>query len=461
MAILTKAQLEALNQSSFPDQSTEAITPAILRTYNTATIDTLVDSLDTGSFANIPLTSLNAFTASQLTINSGYNTFTSSTDAKFATIGTQSGSWSGGGSTDTGSLLITASFNTSTRNITFTKGNASQFNLGGFAITGSNTFYGSQTISGSTRIGEAFGPNYIYIQSDGISLNSATQTSINFAAIQSYFQTSGNFTIQNQIGPIGSGSINILGYNGGNINLSGSQTNIAGVNFIPFSSSVNSRIKASATTGSNTFVGDQIISGTLDTTGIIASQGNLYSLGLYNNIYIAKNIELSGSQYPGNTVVVAPEDFPTDIYGGYSINNNSGQTMVGLVVNSYDGNYANTPTPMIYASADYNGSNLVMAFPTNKLDIYKPTNFKAPTTFTTGSNNQSGTATLNGGNPGTVTVSNSLVTANSIILLTRQDNNNANAGPAIISAKSAGTFTITTNHNGDTGVIGWFIINNS
>jgi hypothetical protein len=46
-------------------------------------------------------------------------------------------------------------------------------------------------------------------------------------------------------------------------------------------------------------------------------------------------------------------------------------------------------------------------------------------------------------------------------MLTRQDNNNANAGPAIISAKSAGSFTITTNHNGDAGVIGWFIINNS
>ena len=63
MAILTKAQLEALNQSSFPDNSTEAITPAILRNYNTQTIDTLVDSLDTGSFAT-DVSALNAFTAS-------------------------------------------------------------------------------------------------------------------------------------------------------------------------------------------------------------------------------------------------------------------------------------------------------------------------------------------------------------------------------------------------------------
>jgi len=98
MAILTKAQLEALNQSSFPDQSTEAITPAILRNYNTQTIDTLVDSLDTGSFATT--SSVNAFTSSQNTKN--------------ATLGGI-----------TGSLLTTASVNLNT--ITFTKQDSSTF----------------------------------------------------------------------------------------------------------------------------------------------------------------------------------------------------------------------------------------------------------------------------------------------------------------------------------------------
>jgi hypothetical protein len=34
-------------------------------------------------------------------------------------------------------------------------------------------------------------------------------------------------------------------------------------------------------------------------------------------------------------------------------------------------------------------------------------------------------------------------------------------GYVAVSAKSAGTFTITSNHNGDTDVVGWFIINNS
>jgi hypothetical protein len=58
----------------------------------------------------------------------------------------------------TASSLITASFDNGTRNLTFTKGDATTFNVnipdtsgstGNFATTGSNTFVGDQTISGS------------------------------------------------------------------------------------------------------------------------------------------------------------------------------------------------------------------------------------------------------------------------------------------------------------------------
>jgi hypothetical protein len=78
-----------------------------------------------------------------------------------------------------------------------------------------------------------------------------------------------------------------------------------------------------------------------------------------------------------------------------------------------------------------------------------------------GSNKQTGIATLDGGNPGTVTVSNSNVTANSIIMLTKQTNNHPNAGPVVVSSKGSGTFTITSNHNGDTDVVAFMIINPS
>ena len=78
----------------------------------------------------------------------------------------------------------------------------------------------------------------------------------------------------------------------------------------------------------------------------------------------------------------------------------------------------------------------------------------------TGSNQQAGTAVLDGANPGTVTVSNSLVTANSIIMVSKQTLAHSN-GYVAVSSKGAGTFTITSNHNGDTDTVGWFIINNS
>jgi hypothetical protein len=79
--------------------------------------------------------------------------------------------------------------------------------------------------------------------------------------------------------------------------------------------------------------------------------------------------------------------------------------------------------------------------------------------FSSGSNKTMGTAVLDGGNPGTVVVSNTLVTASSIIMLTKQTNNHPNAGPVVVSSKGSGTFTITSNHNGDTDTVAYLIIN--
>jgi len=67
MAILTKNQLSASNASSFPDNTTGAITPQVLRDFNTGVIDTLVDSLNTGSYAittgSNDFTQANSFTS--------------------------------------------------------------------------------------------------------------------------------------------------------------------------------------------------------------------------------------------------------------------------------------------------------------------------------------------------------------------------------------------------------------
>jgi uncharacterized coiled-coil protein SlyX len=67
MAILTKNQLSASNASSFPDNTAGLITPQILRNFNTSIIDTLVDSLNTGSYAittgSNDFTQANSFTS--------------------------------------------------------------------------------------------------------------------------------------------------------------------------------------------------------------------------------------------------------------------------------------------------------------------------------------------------------------------------------------------------------------
>jgi hypothetical protein len=79
--------------------------------------------------------------------------------------------------------------------------------------------------------------------------------------------------------------------------------------------------------------------------------------------------------------------------------------------------------------------------------------------FASGSNKTMGTVTLDGGNPGTATVSNSLVTANSIIFLTKQTFVDTNSRGVAVVSKGSGTFTISSGHNGDSDTVGYLIIN--
>jgi hypothetical protein len=85
-----------------------------------------------------------------------------------------------------------------------------------------------------------------------------------------------------------------------------------------------------------------------------------------------------------------------------------------------------------------------------------PTYFEVPALrVKEGSNQHMGTAVLVAG---TVTVSNTAVTANSRILLTAQ-NTGGTAGELSISARTAGTsFTITSASGSDTRTIAWLIL---
>ena len=118
MAILTKAQLQADNSASFADNNTQAITPQILRAYNGNIIDTLVDSLVTGSFANTAVS--NDFTAA--------NQFTSISASSFVSAS----AFVGDGSKITG---VTASISMPISEEGVLLGNATQLNFSGSNIT--------------------------------------------------------------------------------------------------------------------------------------------------------------------------------------------------------------------------------------------------------------------------------------------------------------------------------------
>ena len=78
-----------------------------------------------------------------------------------------------------------------------------------------------------------------------------------------------------------------------------------------------------------------------------------------------------------------------------------------------------------------------------------------------GSNTQTGTFVLDGGNPGTATISNNKVSSNSLIFLTKQTNTNSGNGTVSVTSKGSGTFSVTSDHNGDADTVAYMIINPS
>lgn len=220
---LTKAQLEALNESSFPNNNEGLITPEILRNYNSESIDNTVNQAD--------------YTADS------------------------------------------ASFDTRINNIVVGTG---------FATTGSNTFYGDQYynanlhVSGTNyidfnggllRIGEVNNGVTLVDAYDGIQIRNFTSNDIDIEQ-----NANASINIDNN-----SGSIQINTHTiGQSVSISASYLQLNNVDFIPFSASVNSRINAItgstiqtgsfATTGSNQFVGNQIINGDVRISGSNTNQ---------------------------------------------------------------------------------------------------------------------------------------------------------------------------------------------
>lgn len=103
MSEISKQALKVDNNTSFPNNTTGYISPTILRTFNVNVIDSMVNEIPYQSFtASVTssiqqlsaftasqqpsFTALNSFTSSQLTINSGVNLFTQSANSSISQI---------------------------------------------------------------------------------------------------------------------------------------------------------------------------------------------------------------------------------------------------------------------------------------------------------------------------------------------------------------------------------------
>ena len=209
----------------------------------------------------------------------------------------------GGGTTDTGSLLLTASVTDNI--ITFTKGDASTFNItvdtgsassidtGSFATTGSNTFSGSQGITGSVSITGS--------QSITGSLSVDSGTIINSDAFSIMRIYPNIINIENQGSPFDYTllSLGVLSYN-----------SASNAQQLLFPASLSTGIKAitlpndtgtvaltynTATTGSNTFTGNQTINANL----ILSASRTMSIVGPLAETYVTEGQVSISPNYSG------------------------------------------------------------------------------------------------------------------------------------------------------------------
>jgi len=132
MSELSKGQLRSDNNSSFPNNNTQAITPTIIRDFNGNIIDSLVDEItyqaDSGSW-NSQLAAIEHTQTGSLLTTASFSegtrdmTFTKGDGTTFTT------NIADGGAIDTGSLLKNAEAVINTNDIRFTKGDSTTFDV--------------------------------------------------------------------------------------------------------------------------------------------------------------------------------------------------------------------------------------------------------------------------------------------------------------------------------------------
>jgi hypothetical protein len=317
MAEITKQALKVENNTEFPNNNNGQIKPTNLRSFNEDMIDSTVNqtgyNVDSGSW-NASIQALNNYTASVIPINTGSLLTTASFDNGTRNLTFTKGDAStfnvnipdvSGSIIDTGSLMVTGSVSGNT--LTFTKGDESQFSLTvetGSSGTGNGfPFSGSAEITGSLSVSKTI-TSQIYINPQTIS-GSLTIPTGNNAMLVGPVSVDGTITIE------GTSRLIVLDEITGSALPSGLLSSSV-TNFETYSASVDTRINSItgsggtintgsfATTGSNIFIGNQTITGSLSVSSsvdrivLVGPNISNFDPGSIGGVYVSNSFSVGG-----------------------------------------------------------------------------------------------------------------------------------------------------------------------
>jgi hypothetical protein len=358
MTQISKQALLVENNESFPNNNNGAITPSELRGFNIDLIDSTVnqtvyttdsaswnaqiDALEAFTSSQQPsFTALNSFTASQLVINSGVNTFTQSADGRLTALENETANLEG----------FTSSINQILSNGTLL-GLSTRFNL-----IGPGTFFSASLVQNLN------GPiATLTFTSDNAKLNTSSfnDYTASTAATQSVFSASVATSIS-----ASSNSFNQFSASQNSFNLSATASLVellnfsssldAGfvseVEFATYTASTNQRITSIesvsgswitesetgsfATKGSNIFIGNQTITGSVTISG--SATNDLTVIG--------KIFSTSSTALIENTDGVSSQYMAVTFGGNVGVYNVSNFTEIGLALDGaeWTTNWANGP----------------------------------------------------------------------------------------------------------------------
>lgn len=309
MAQLSKQALKVGNNTSFPNNNTNYITPAILRDFNVDMIDSMVDEIPYGAYTqsvNTSLSNINAFTASA----SGLTT---------------------------GSLLITAS--AAGNVITFTKGNNTTFNV--TVATGSIPDISNlnQATASLQQYTASANIRFTNIETTTASLNTSVSNINTFTA-----STAISLTNLNQSSASQQISIDSLNSKTGSYATTGSNTFVGSNTFTSISAS--SFVSASAFIGN----GGQLTGITASIAIPVASngvpQGTATTLDFYGNAV--------GVQVIGGTALININAIGTGSFNAYTASTNAFTASAQVSINNLNLFTASFSTASLVSTSSFN-----------------------------------------------------------------------------------------------------------